>query len=62
MTAGQNCSDIFNVTVHRIDLEIGGQHIFALAGEVTSTATGKHTLLGCGEADPNDQWWLVVVD
>jgi hypothetical protein len=35
---------------------MGGRRIYALAGEVTSTATGKPALLGRVEADPDDEW------
>jgi hypothetical protein len=51
-----------NATAYRVDPEVAGGHITALEGEVTSTATGKAALLGRVEADPDDEWWLVVVD
>jgi len=51
-----------NATAYQIDLEIAGGHISGLEGEVTCTATGKTALLGRVEADPDDEWWLVVVD
>ena len=51
-----------NATAYRVDPEVAGGHITALEGEVTSTATGKPVLLGRVEADPDDEWWLVVVD
>jgi hypothetical protein len=51
-----------NATAYRIDPEIAGGHISGLEGEVTCTATGKAALLGRVEADPDDEWWLVVVD
>jgi hypothetical protein len=51
-----------NATAYQIDPEIAGGHISGLEGEVTCTATGKRGLLGRVEADPDDEWWLVVVD
>jgi hypothetical protein len=51
-----------NATAYQIDPEIAGGHISGLEGEVTCTATGKRALLGRVEADPDDEWWLVVVD
>ena len=51
-----------NATAYQIDPEIAGGHISELEGEVTCTATGKRALLGRVEADPDDEWWLVVVD
>jgi hypothetical protein len=51
-----------NATAYRVDPEIAGGHITALEGEVTSTASGKLALLGRVEADPDDEWWLVVMD
>jgi hypothetical protein len=51
-----------NATAYRVDPEVAGGHITALEGEVTSTATWKPALLGRVEADPDDEWWLVVVD
>ena len=51
-----------NATAYRVDSEVAGGHITSLEGEVTSTATGKPALLGRVEGDPNDEWWLVVVD
>jgi hypothetical protein len=51
-----------NATAYRVDPEVAGAHITTLEGEVTSTATGKPALLGRVEADPDDEWWLVVVD
>jgi hypothetical protein len=51
-----------NATAYQIDPEIAGGHISGLEGEVTCTATGKPALLGRVEADPDDEWWLVVVD
>jgi hypothetical protein len=51
-----------NATAYRVDPEVAGGHITALEGEVTSTATGKPALLGRVEADPDDEWWLVVID
>jgi hypothetical protein len=51
-----------NATAYQIDPEIAGGHISTLEGEVTSTATGKPALLGRVEADPDDEWWLVVLD
>ena len=51
-----------NAAAYRVDPEVAGAHISALEGEVTSTATGKPALLGRVEADPDDEWWLVVVD
>jgi hypothetical protein len=51
-----------NATAYRVDPEVAGGHITALEGEVTSTTTGKPALLGRVEADPDDEWWLVMVD
>jgi|ERR671923_191525 hypothetical protein len=51
-----------NATAYQIDAEVAGGHITALAGEVTCTATGKRAFLGRVEADPSDEWWLVVPD
>ena len=51
-----------NATACQIDPEIGRGHISALAVEVICTETGKPAVLGRDEADPNDEWWLVVVD
>jgi hypothetical protein len=51
-----------NATAYQIDPEVAGGHISGLEGEVTCTATGKPALLGRVEADPDDEWWLVVVD
>jgi hypothetical protein len=51
-----------NATAYQIDPEIAGGHISELEGEVTNTATGRRALLGRVEADPDDEWWLVVVD
>jgi hypothetical protein len=51
-----------NATAYRVEPEVAGGHITTLEGEVTSTATGKSALLGRVEADPDDEWWLVVVD
>jgi hypothetical protein len=51
-----------NATAYQIDPEVAGGHISALEGEVTCTATGKSALLGRVEADPSDEWWLVVMD
>jgi hypothetical protein len=51
-----------NATAYQIDPDIAGGHISALEGEVICTATGKPALLGRVEADPDDEWWLVVVD
>jgi hypothetical protein len=51
-----------NATAYRVDPEVAGGHITALEGEVASTTTGKPGLLGRVEADPDDEWWLVVVD
>jgi hypothetical protein len=51
-----------NATAYHIDPEVTGGHITALEGEVTSAASGKPALLGRVEADPDDEWWLVVVD
>jgi hypothetical protein len=51
-----------NATAYKIDPDIGGGHISKLAGEITSTAPGKPALLGHVEADPDDEWWLAVVD
>jgi hypothetical protein len=51
-----------NATAYQIDPEIAGGHISGLEGEVTCTATGKRALLGRVEADPDDEWWLVVAD
>ena len=51
-----------NATAYQIDPELAGGHISGLEGEVTCTATGKPALLGRVEADPDDEWWLVVVD
>jgi hypothetical protein len=51
-----------NATAYQIDPEIAGGHISALEGEVTCTSTSKPALLGRVEADPDDEWWLVVMD
>jgi hypothetical protein len=51
-----------NATAYQLDPEVAGGHITELEGEVTCTATGKPALLGRVEADPSDEWWLVVVD
>jgi hypothetical protein len=51
-----------NATAYQIDPEVAGGHITAYEGEVICTATGKAALLGRVEADPSDEWWLVVVD
>jgi hypothetical protein len=51
-----------NATAYQIDPEIAGGHISGLEGEVTCTSTGKRALLGRVEADPDDEWWLVVAD
>jgi hypothetical protein len=51
-----------NATAYRVDPEVAGGHITRLEGEVTCTATGQSALLGRVEADPSDEWWLVVVD
>jgi hypothetical protein len=51
-----------NATAYHVDPEVAGGHITTLEGEVISTATGKPALLGRVEADPDDEWWLVVVD
>jgi hypothetical protein len=51
-----------NATAYQVDPELAGGHITELEGEVTFTATGKRALLGRVEADPDDEWWLVVVD
>jgi hypothetical protein len=51
-----------NATAYQIVPEIAGGHISELEGEVTCAATGKRGLLGRVEADPDDEWWLVVLD
>jgi hypothetical protein len=51
-----------NATAYHIDPEVAGGHITAYEGGVICTATGKPALLGRVEADPSDEWWLVVVD
>ena len=51
-----------NATAYQIDPEITGGLISGLEGEVTCTATGKPAFLGRVEAEPDDEWWLVVVD
>jgi hypothetical protein len=51
-----------NATAYRVDPELAGGHMTSLEGEVTTTATDKPALFGRVEADPNDEWWLVVVD
>ncbi|HSF33509.1 MAG TPA: hypothetical protein VLK82_23950 [Candidatus Tectomicrobia bacterium] len=51
-----------NATAYQVDPELAGGHITELEGEVTCTATGKRALLGRVEADPDNEWWLVVVD
>jgi hypothetical protein len=51
-----------NATAYQIDPEVAGGHITAYEGEVICTDTKKRALLGRVEADPNDEWWLVVPD
>jgi hypothetical protein len=51
-----------NATAYRIDPEVAGGHITALEGEVTCASHGKPALLGRVEADPDDEWWLIVRD
>jgi hypothetical protein len=51
-----------NATAYRVDPEVAGGHITGLEGEVICTASGKPAFLGRVEADPGDEWWLVVLD
>jgi hypothetical protein len=51
-----------NATAYRIDPEIAGGHITELEGEVMCVSHGKPALLGRIEADPDDEWWLIVRD
>jgi hypothetical protein len=51
-----------NATAYHIDPEIAGGHITELEGQVTCTSNGKPALLGRVDADPDDEWWLVVLD
>jgi hypothetical protein len=51
-----------NATAYQIDPDVAGGHVTAYAGEVVCTGTNKPALLGRVEADPNDEWWLVVMD
>src|SRR5262245_58993703 len=51
-----------NATAYQIDPDVAGGHITEYAGEVVCTGTKKPALLGRVEADPSDEWWLVVVD
>jgi hypothetical protein len=51
-----------NAIAYHIEPEVAGGHITAYEGEVICTATGKSALLGRVEADPSDEWWLVVLD
>jgi hypothetical protein len=51
-----------NATAYQIDPDVAGGHVTAYAGEVVCTGTNKRALLGRVEADPSDEWWLVVMD
>ena len=51
-----------NATAYHIDPEIVGGHITLLQGEVTCVSNGKPALLGRVDADPDEEWWLVVPD
>lgn len=49
-----------NATAYHVHPEIAGGHMTALQGQVTSN--GQRGFLGRVEADPDDEWWLIVLD
>jgi len=51
-----------NATAYQVDpLSASGQ-IAAYAGDDIRAADGKPAMLGRVEADPDDEWWLIVPD
>jgi hypothetical protein len=51
-----------NATAYQINTPTNGRDIKAYEGNVICVADGKPALLGRIEADPGDEWWLVVPD
>lgn len=51
-----------NATAYQIKAPTNGRDIKAYEGSVVCVASGKPALLGRIEADPDDEWWLVVPD
>jgi len=49
-----------NATAYHVHPEVAGGHMTALQGQVTSN--GRPGFLGRVEADPDDEWWLIVLD
>jgi hypothetical protein len=51
-----------NASAYHIVPEVAGGHITGLEGKVTCSSNGKPGLLGRVDADPDDEWWLIVLD
>jgi hypothetical protein len=51
-----------NATAYHVHPEVAGAHLTALQGRVICADNGKPALLGRVEADPDDEWWLIVLD
>jgi hypothetical protein len=51
-----------NATAYQVDPRSASGQIAAYAGDDIRAADGKPALLGRIEADPDDEWWLIVPD
>jgi hypothetical protein len=51
-----------NATAYQVDPGSASGQIGAYAGDDIRAADGKSAMLGRVEADPDDEWWLIVPD